>query len=76
MDSDFNWLGVFTFRLGEFRWLTVNITFSDTDIVVSCLAITSRASPVGADALCISVHEVISKRALSAKLGAAFIKKY
>lgn len=39
MDYELNWLGVFIFQLGEFRWLALNITFS--------LAINSRASPVG-----------------------------
>lgn len=47
MDSELNSLRMFIFRLDEFRWLALNITFSDTNAVVSCLAINSRASPVG-----------------------------
>lgn len=44
-----------TFCLGELRWPTVNLSFSTTNLIVSCLTITIFTSPVETDALCISL---------------------
>lgn len=39
------------------NWTTVNILFSTKDLLVSCMTITSLACALGADTLCIYVHE-------------------
>lgn len=45
------------FFLGELRLATINIFFSTTYLLVSCLTITSRARSLADDSLCTSVNE-------------------
>uniref|UniRef100_A0A0L8IHV3 Uncharacterized protein n=1 Tax=Octopus bimaculoides TaxID=37653 RepID=A0A0L8IHV3_OCTBM len=39
------------------RWATINILYNTTDLLVSCLTLTSRVCPFVADYMCISDHK-------------------